>query len=77
MQAEERQVDVGVTDPRQLVRYRLGQPAFAPWLDAIGPARAAAFADEAVKAVGDGTRPYLPRVVFLSAFSPGRKPQPR
>jgi ubiquinone/menaquinone biosynthesis C-methylase UbiE len=75
VQAEERQVAVGVTEPWQLVRYRLGQPAFAPWLDAIGPARAATFADEAAQAVGDGMRPYLPRVVFLSALSPGRKPR--
>ena len=75
-QADERQVDVGVTEPGQLVRYRLGQAAFAPWLDAIGPARAASFADEAARAVGDRMSPYLPRVVFLTALSPGRRQRP-
>jgi ubiquinone/menaquinone biosynthesis C-methylase UbiE len=68
---EERQVDVGVTEPGQLVRYRLGQPAFAPWLDAIGPARAASFAAEAAQAVGDGMSPYLPSIVLLSALTAG------
>ncbi len=37
---EERPVDVGVTEPEQLVSYRLGQPLFASWLDRIGPRRA-------------------------------------
>jgi hypothetical protein len=32
--AEERPVDVGVTEPGQLVRYRFGRPIFAAWLDA-------------------------------------------
>jgi ubiquinone/menaquinone biosynthesis C-methylase UbiE len=67
--AEERQVDVGVTKPGELVRYRLGQPAFASWLDAIGPARAAGVAADAARAVGNGMSPYRPRVVFLSALS--------
>jgi ubiquinone/menaquinone biosynthesis C-methylase UbiE len=70
--AEERQVDVGVTEPGQLVRYRLGQPAFASWLDAIGPARAASFAVEATQAPGDAMSPYLPRVVFLRALTSPR-----
>ena len=67
--AEERQVDVGVTQPTQLVRYRLGHPAFAAWLDAIGPARAAAFATDAQRAVGDSMPPYRPSVVFLRALT--------
>jgi ubiquinone/menaquinone biosynthesis C-methylase UbiE len=69
VRAEERQVDVGVTEPGQLVRYRLGHPAFAAWLDAIGPARAAGFAAEAEQAVGNVMAPYTPRVVFLSALA--------
>jgi SAM-dependent methyltransferase len=36
---EERPVDVGVTTPEQLVRYRLGQSLFTSWLDSIAPAR--------------------------------------
>jgi ubiquinone/menaquinone biosynthesis C-methylase UbiE len=67
--SEVRQVDVGVTEPGQLVRYRLGHPAFAAWLDAIGPSRAASFAGEAAQAVGDAIAPYLPRVVFLRALT--------
>ena len=33
----ERQVDVGVTEPERLVRYRFGHPAFAAWLDRHRP----------------------------------------
>ena len=67
--AHERPVDVGVTEPAQLVRYRLGHPVFAAWLDAIGPARVAAFTAEAEQAVGDAMAPYRPRVVFLRAVA--------
>ena len=75
--AEDRQIDVGVTEPRQLVRYRLGQPAFAAWLDAIGPERAAAVAVQAEEAVADSMAPYRPRVVFLRALARvGAHPQP-
>jgi SAM-dependent methyltransferase len=74
--AEQRAVDVGITRPRLLVRYRLGHPAFASWLDAIGPERAAAFAAQAERAVGDAMEPYRPSVVFLRATRPGRPCQP-
>jgi SAM-dependent methyltransferase len=67
--AEERPVDVGVTEPAQLVRYRLGNAAFAAWLDAIGPERAATVAAQAEEAVGDSMDPYRPRVVFLRALA--------
>jgi SAM-dependent methyltransferase len=77
VRAEERQVDVGVTEPRQLTRYRLGQPAFAVWLDAIGPERAAMVAVLAEEAVGDPMAPYRPRVVFLRALAGiGAHPRP-
>jgi ubiquinone/menaquinone biosynthesis C-methylase UbiE len=66
--AEERQVDVGVTEPWQLVRYRLGHVAFAAWLDAIGPERAATVAATAETAVGHAMAPYRPCVVFLRAL---------
>jgi SAM-dependent methyltransferase len=69
VQADERQVDVGVTKPAQLVRYRLGNPAFAAWLDAIGTARATAFAAEAQRAIGQAMPPYRPTVVFLRALT--------
>jgi len=67
--AQERPVDVGVTEPAQLVRYRLGHPAFAEWLEEIGAARAGAFAAEAEQAIG-GMPPYRPVVIFLSALRP-------
>jgi SAM-dependent methyltransferase len=67
--AEERTVNVGVTEPEQLVRYRLGHPALAAWLDAIGPARATAFATEARRTIGDTMPPYRPSVVFLRALT--------
>ena len=67
--ARERSVDVGVTKAGQLVRYRLGHPAFAAWLDALGPARAAGFATVAERAVGGAIAPYRPRVVFLRAVT--------
>jgi SAM-dependent methyltransferase len=70
--AEERHIDVGLTQPRQLVRYRLSHPAFAPWLDAMGPHSAQVFAAKAEHAVGRAMEPFRPAVVFLSARTPGR-----
>jgi SAM-dependent methyltransferase len=70
--AEERQVNVGVSEPRQLVRYRLSNPAFAAWLDAIGLNRAQTFAVRAEEAVGSAMEPFRPSVVFLRALVPRR-----
>jgi ubiquinone/menaquinone biosynthesis C-methylase UbiE len=69
--ADERQVDVGVTRARELVRYRLSHPIFAPWLDDLGSHRAQTFASRAEEAVGDPMAPYRPAVVFLRALVPG------
>ena len=69
--AEERLVDVGITTPEQLIRYRLGHPIFGGWLDAIGPARADAVAAAAARAIRADMQPYRPVVVFLSALAPG------
>jgi SAM-dependent methyltransferase len=69
--AEERHVNVGVTRARELVRYRLGHPALATWLEDIGPRRAQAFASRAEAAVGDPMEPYRPAVVFLRSLVPG------
>lgn len=66
----ERPVDVGVTTAEQLVRYRLGQPLFASWLDHIGPAAAERFAVAATAAVRPVMQPYKPIVVFLAATAP-------
>jgi ubiquinone/menaquinone biosynthesis C-methylase UbiE len=70
--ADERQVDVGVTEPAQLVRYRFGHPAFATWLDSIGPARATTLAAQAQRAVGSSMPAYRPSVVFLRALTSPR-----
>lgn len=75
--AEERRVDVGVTTPEQLVRYRFGHAIFADWLDAIGTARADMFAAAAERAIRDDMQPYQPIVVFLSARTPDNPAHPR
>jgi len=67
--AEERPVDVGVTEPGQLVRYRFGHPIFADWLDAIGTERADALTTAAEQAIREDMQPYRPVVVFLSALA--------
>jgi hypothetical protein len=70
--AEERPVDVGVTEPAQLVRYRFGHPAFAAWLDSIGTARTLTLAAEAERAIGNPMPRYRPSVVFLRALTSPR-----
>jgi ubiquinone/menaquinone biosynthesis C-methylase UbiE len=67
---EERPVDVSVTEPEQLVSYRLGQPLFASWLDRIGPSRAKEIAFHAAEAIRPIMEPYRPIVVFLAASMP-------
>lgn len=68
--AEERHLDVGVTQPGQLIRYRLSSPIFADWLDAIGPQIARAFVVRTEDAVGREMAPFRPAVVFLRALAP-------
>jgi ubiquinone/menaquinone biosynthesis C-methylase UbiE len=70
VRAVERQVDVGLTQPRELVKYRLSSPIFADWLDAIGPQKAQTFAAQAEEAVGGTMAPFRPAVVFLRALVP-------
>ncbi len=67
---DERPVDVGVTEPEQLVSYRLSQPLFGGWLDQIGPRRATEFASRAIDAIRPVMQPYRPTVVFLAASTP-------
>lgn len=74
VRAGERPVDVGVTEPGQLVRCRFGHPIFAGWLDAIGAARAGALAAAAEQAIREDMQPYRPTVVFLSARAPHDSP---
>jgi SAM-dependent methyltransferase len=70
--ADERSVDVGVTEAEQLVAYRVGQAHFAAWLDALGPARALEIRARLAQAIRPIMRPYRPVVVFLSAVVAGR-----
>ena len=67
---DERPVDVGITEPEQLVAYRFGQAQFAAWLDEIGPRRAAEFRQRAADAIRPVMEPYRPIVVFLVARVP-------
>lgn len=67
---DERAVDVGVSEPEQLVDYRLGQAHFAAWLTQIGPERAEQVRRRAIEAVRPVMCPYRPIVVFLTALIP-------
>jgi SAM-dependent methyltransferase len=67
---DERPVDVGVTEPQQLVDYRLGQAHFAAWLDRLGPHHAEQVRARLVEAIRPIMAPYRPVVVFLSALAP-------
>jgi ubiquinone/menaquinone biosynthesis C-methylase UbiE len=66
--ADERPVDVGVTEPEQLVDYRLGQAHFAAWLDTLGSEHAHEVRDRLAEAIRPIMVPYRPIVVFLSAL---------
>jgi ubiquinone/menaquinone biosynthesis C-methylase UbiE len=67
---DESEVDVGLTDPAELVSYRYGQAQFSEWLAALGSDRRRAAFAAAVAAVGPTMEPYRPRVVFLTAHTP-------
>ena len=67
---DERAVDVGVTEPEQLVEYRFGQAQFTDWLHHIGPERAAEVKWRAADAARPIMRRYRPNVVFLSSRCP-------
>lgn len=65
VRVEERPIDVGVTEPEELVSYRLGHPIFAGWLDRIGAAREEDFARKAAEAIRPIMQPYQPVTIFL------------
>jgi SAM-dependent methyltransferase len=64
---DERAVDVGMTEPEELVAYRFGQAQFTDWLDHIGAERAAQVKEHAADSARPIMRPYRPVVVFLSS----------
>jgi SAM-dependent methyltransferase len=72
IEAHERPVDVGVTEPEQLVEYRFGQPHFSRWLADLDDEQAAAARRSAVEAARPVMTPYCPIVVFLTARVPDR-----
>lgn len=67
---EERAVDVGVTEPEQLVDYRLGQAQFSAWLEQLGVERLALVRARLVETIRPTMCPYRPIVVFLSSVTP-------
>ena len=69
---DERAVDVRVTEPEQLVDYRLGQANYSAWLAELGARRAQEIRSRLVEAVRPVMRPYRPIVVFLSAIVAAR-----
>ena len=69
--ATEEAVDVGITEPEQLVEYRLGQAHFTTWLAGLAPASEVALRQRAVAAARALMRPYRPTVVFLAARTAG------
>lgn len=67
VEVEEVAVDVGVTDPADLVAYRFGQAHFSAWVASLDEhARVEAFS-AATSAATEVMTPYEPLVVFLSA----------
>lgn len=67
---DERPADVGVTEPEQLVGYRLGQAHYSAWLSQLGPVRAEQIRARLVEQIRPIMRPYRPIVVFLAALIP-------
>jgi SAM-dependent methyltransferase len=65
---DERTIDVDVTEPEQLVDYRLGQAHFGTWLDALEPGRTKEVRDRLVESIRPIMVPYRPIVVFLRAL---------
>jgi ubiquinone/menaquinone biosynthesis C-methylase UbiE len=71
VRTEERTVDVGVTEPEELVAYRLGQAHFAAWLADMEPDRESALRARLAERIRPLMEPYRPTVVFLSAVVAG------
>ena len=73
VRAEEHDVAIGIVDPDQLVRYRLGMPQFVPFLQSLDDhERRAVFRDalEEVRTVSPDGAAVAPAVVSLVARAP-------
>jgi SAM-dependent methyltransferase len=64
---DERPVDVGVTEPEQLVAYRFGQAHYTQWITSLAPEKLRQVTERARAAIASVMEPYRPIVVFLSA----------
>ncbi len=63
----ERRVRTGVTDPRDIVRYRLSQPQRATFVAELSEEARRRVVDECVAAVAELGEPFDPGVVLLAA----------
>ena len=63
----ERRVPTGITDPRDIVRYRLSQPQRALFVAGLSEATRRRVIDDCVAAVAELGEPYNPGVVLLAA----------
>jgi ubiquinone/menaquinone biosynthesis C-methylase UbiE len=70
IEVEEVAVDVGVTDPADLVTYRFGQAHVQGFVNGLSPADRDALRAEAAAAAAEVMTPYRPLVVFLAARTP-------
>jgi ubiquinone/menaquinone biosynthesis C-methylase UbiE len=70
--AVEQAVDLGITDPRAAVAYRLTVAHVADWYGGLTPAARTDVETEAVAAVGSLVRDWRPRVILLSGRSGGQ-----
>lgn len=69
---EEVAIDVGVTDPADLVAYRFGQAHVQVFVATLSADEREALRAEAVAAASEVMTPYRPLVVFLAARAPVR-----
>ena len=63
----EGRVPTGLTDPRDIVRYRLSQPQNASYVAALSEVARRRVIDECVAAVAETGQPFDPGVVLLAA----------
>lgn len=70
--AVEREVDVGVERPEDVVRYRFSQPHLAPFVAELDPATRARLLGRAAEALEGRDTRLRPVVVLLAARVPGR-----
>lgn len=67
IEVEDAPVDVGLSDPRDLVAYRFGQAQFADFIAGLADDDRTLLVDKAGEAAASVMTPYRPRVIFLAA----------